>query len=192
MTVWFTSDWHLFHDNILKLVPRPFKNVQQMHSVILANYRSCVREGDVVHFLGDLTLRGPSGIEAVRRLVGGLPGTKHFVLGNHDRLKVQSLLKMGFASVHSSLVLRHGSCQYLHVHDPDEDLNTGWSYAPRIICGHVHEKWRYRAEPRPAVNVGVDAWGFQPVRRHTVMTLFDNPPDSFRRMLVGNAADFAA
>ncbi len=180
MTVWFTSDWHLFHDNILVSCERPFKNAQKMHAAIIENYCDRVREGDVVYFLGDLTMLGPSGIKGVRSLMMDLPGTKHYIMGNHDRLKVWSYTKMGFASVHTSLSIRHGNCQYLLVHDPKEACS--WSYAPRVICGHVHNNWVYRSEPKPTVNVGVDLWDFSPVRFSEVVAAFDrgvssNPKD---------------
>lgn len=160
MTVWLTADWHIWHDNIIALTGRPFRTQQQMHETLITNYQRLVADDDVVWFLGDLTLRGPKQIRGVQRIVEMLPGQKHFVLGNHDRLKVQSYLRMGFLSVHTHQELRHGGQDYPVVHDPKDAL----AGTDRLICGHVHEKWKTRANPYPTVNIGVDVWDFEPVR----------------------------
>ena len=53
---YFTSDWHLFHANIIKYSKRPFKNVEEMNEVILQNYFEVVKPGDRVYYLGDFAL----------------------------------------------------------------------------------------------------------------------------------------
>ena len=162
--IWFTSDWHLFHENILKSCKRPFKNVQEMGEKLLRNYNELVGDDDTVYFLGDLTMRGPTQVEPVRRSALQMKGRKHYVMGNHDRLKVWSYLKMGFASVHTGIVhsrfVSDGAvvdicCQ----HDPADKIpfpDCGF-----MLCGHVHNLWQAR---KGTVNVGVDVWDFKPVR----------------------------
>ena len=167
MTTWLTSDWHLFHENIIKLSLRPFTSIEHMHYVLLENYRACVKDEDVVYFLGDLTLRSPKQLLGVRSIVSRMPGRKHYIVGNHDRFKIDSYLKMGFESVHSSLWRETGRRTVFMVHDPDDAPER----APLVICGHVHEKWRTRREPVPTVNVGVDQWGFRPAEMHAVLLL---------------------
>ena len=51
----FTSDWHLYHTNILKYCDRPFKTIEEMHEVILHNWNRVVKKGDTVYVLGDVT-----------------------------------------------------------------------------------------------------------------------------------------
>jgi len=145
-----------------------------MHEAMVTNYQEWVRDGDTVYFLGDLTLRGPNQIEGIRKIVGMLPGQKHFILGNHDRLKVESYLKMGFISVHTHLDIQRGGVEYPLVHDPADALPG----AKRLICGHVHEKWKTRTDPVPTVNIGVDQWGFCPVR-------FSDAASTLQRLGVG-------
>lgn len=159
MTTWLTSDWHLFHERIIELTDRPFRNVDDMHSTILGQYHSRVQPDDTVWFLGDLTLRGPKQIKSIRAIVGQLPGNKHFIVGNHDRLKPESYLRMGFLSFHTSADILYRDRWYHLVHDPVDAL----SGTKRLICGHVHNNWKSRTQPYRTVNIGVDSWDFRPV-----------------------------
>jgi calcineurin-like phosphoesterase family protein len=48
---WFTSDWHFFHDNILKYEKnnRPFNNIKMMHNKIIDNYNMMVSNDFVMY-----------------------------------------------------------------------------------------------------------------------------------------------
>lgn len=57
-----------------------------------------------------------------------------------------------------------------------EDRFTQWRPVDTggwLLCGHVHEKWRQRSK---AVNVGVDAWGGQPVAESELVALIAEGP----------------
>lgn len=79
--VWFTSDWHLFHHNILKYDNRPFNDVYQMNQTIIANH-SFLSEGDHLFYLGDLTF---GKVDEVSTMLSGLKCKKYFIAGNHDK-----------------------------------------------------------------------------------------------------------
>ena len=133
MAVWFTSDWHLFHDNILVLADRPFASIEKMHARIVDEYTSRINEDDTVYILGDVTMCGPKQIQKVRAVFSKFPGHKHLILGNHDRMKLISYLKMGFESVHTSLDIEYSKRHYHLVHEPAEALRS-----TRVIFGHDH------------------------------------------------------
>lgn len=84
----FISDLHLFHKNVTgegnNFDDRPFKTLEQMHSVIKKNWNSAVTNADHVYILGDLAWKEN---EDVIQLVSTLRGSKHLLLGNHDRVK---------------------------------------------------------------------------------------------------------
>jgi len=133
-----------------------------MDKAIIDNYKATVKEDDTVYYLGDLTLDSPSNFWKIQNRIDGLPGQKHFILGNHDRFKPFAYHNLGFESVHTVLYLTFdGDKQFCLVHDP------AWATDPTIPCiaGHVHEKWRSRVTEAGvrAVNVGVDVWDFKPV-----------------------------
>jgi len=166
--IWFTSDWHLNHRNIIKYCERPFKNVHHMNKAILENYHKVVKEDDQVYFLGDMTMDGPSNKLKYESLFNSLPGMKHLVLGNHDRFKPFDYHELGFVSVHTALKqtfghidIAFGQADFFMAHDP------AWAQLPETlwICGHVHNHWKSMKTDKNTIiiNVGVDVWDFKPV-----------------------------
>jgi calcineurin-like phosphoesterase family protein len=79
--IFFTSDWHIGHENSLKFDKRPFKDLADMHRVLINNYNSSVKEDDVCYFLGDVGLTKG---DEIKEVISKLNGTKVLVLGNHD------------------------------------------------------------------------------------------------------------
>ena len=49
--LWFTSDLHLCHENILTFTQRPFATVDEMARAIIANINECVGESDTLCIL---------------------------------------------------------------------------------------------------------------------------------------------
>ena len=164
MAIYFTSDLHLRHANIINLCNRPFKNIQEMDNTILRNWNNTIKEEDLVYLLGDISLRGPQHYPWYKATIPKLHGEKVLILGNHDYLKPFQYLKMGFSSVHTSLCLE--SKWLFLVHDPINKI-----YAPKnynVICGHVHEKFKFADGYPKTINVGVDIWGYKPVSLFTI------------------------
>lgn len=77
----FTSDWHLGHANSIELDNRPFKNIEQMHRVLIKNYNNDVPDNGICYFLGDI---GLNNTELIYSVISQLKGTKVCILGNHD------------------------------------------------------------------------------------------------------------
>lgn len=81
--IFFTSDTHFFHQNILKYEPesRPFGSVEEMNEKIIENWNSVVGPEDTVYHLGDFFMGPTQNIEpTVKRLNGNII----LVRGNHD------------------------------------------------------------------------------------------------------------
>ncbi len=88
--VWFISDFHLYHKNVIRFDNRPFvtelgeADVATMHETIVGNWNNVVKPKDVVFYLGDMCFsRWELGSEIVARLNGDI----HFIMGNHDKNK---------------------------------------------------------------------------------------------------------
>lgn len=86
--IWFTADFHLSHQNIIKYCNRPFKNIQEMNSTILSNLESKVKQGDILYFLGDLTFKTEVALEFFEKF---RDIDIHFIIGNHDHTDVIQL-----------------------------------------------------------------------------------------------------
>lgn len=150
--IWFTSDTHFEHANIIQHCNRPFKNVQQMNKLLIKQYNSVVEQEDTVYFLGDLTIKPRSYKSALRDIVQNMKGTKHLILGNHDYFEPFDYVEIGFNSVHTKLEI----FSMILVHDPA----TAYTTDKTVLHGHVHNMWKKKNN---AINVGVDVWDYKPV-----------------------------
>ncbi len=81
--VFFISDLHFFHANIIKYESRPFKDVEEMNQVLINNWNSIVKSNDdKVFILGDLSLGNK---DQIKLIIDQLNGYKILIFGNHDR-----------------------------------------------------------------------------------------------------------
>ena len=51
--IYYTSDLHFGHRNVLKFDNRPFANVDEMDLVLIENWNNRVQPDDTVYILGD-------------------------------------------------------------------------------------------------------------------------------------------
>lgn len=91
--IWFTSDTHFNHKNILKFTDfegnrvRSFDSVEEMNETMIGRWNSVVKPGDKVYHLGDVFF-GPK--NEFKSMWPRLNGSKRLVVGNHDDIKFLS------------------------------------------------------------------------------------------------------
>lgn len=91
-SIYFTSDWHIGHNSILKFCNRPFKDCAHMHQVLINNYNAIVPEDGICYFVGDM---GLCRSEVMEEVISQLNGIKVLILGNHDK-GMEAMYKLGF------------------------------------------------------------------------------------------------
>ena len=95
--IFYTSDLHLGHANIIRHCNRPFASVEDMDEALIGNWNAKVTDGDTVHILGDLMFRNSCPSE---EYLSRLKGKKHLVVGNHDKAWMKKVdLSRWFESV---------------------------------------------------------------------------------------------
>lgn len=99
--IWFTSDPHYGHKNVIKYCLRPFENNWEMEKALVANYNALVKPFDIVYFIGDVFF---CGIVQSKAILKKLNGYKILIRGNHDQ-KASKMLEIGFDEVHEKLEL---------------------------------------------------------------------------------------
>ena len=52
--IFFTSDLHFGHENVLRFDNRPFETVEEMDDELIKRWNDKVAKGDLVYVLGDL------------------------------------------------------------------------------------------------------------------------------------------
>jgi len=151
MTIYFTSDMHLGHKNIIKYSDRPFKSVEEMDEEIINRFNSVVKSDDVVYDLGDLCL---SNFNVYKHRFNG---TLIRIKGSHDRdIKEPRMMVVTPENLFDeyrnpiSITLCHYAMR-------------SWErshYATWHLYGHHHGKLPPYGL---SFDVGVDCWNFYPV-----------------------------
>lgn len=165
--LYFTSDWHVGHENIIKFCNRPFESLEEMHEVLVTNYNSVVTYKDDVWFLGDLVLRAT---DAQSKLFGRLKGHKHVVWGNHDRSHRRVLSKY-FETNWEYKELKYDKRRFILMHYPIHSWN-GRNKGSIHLHGHTHGTLPFDKRLR-RMDVGVDVHNFHPVSYEEICKITD-------------------
>ena len=136
--IFFTSDTHFFHKNIIWMCLRPYNSVEEMNQKLIENWNSVVTNDDIVFHLGDFAFAGQPAWRSIREQ---LNGNIVLIKGNHDENNLRNGCKVLFDGVYEQIRLYIGTrCIYLN-HYPF--LCYGGSYknekdAVWNLFGHVH------------------------------------------------------
>ncbi len=190
--LWFTSDLHFFHNNVIRNSGRPFKSMEEMHETLIENWNKRVGKKEVVYVLGDFSF---GGMEKTKEILSRLKGYKILIKGNHDR-DAEWMLRAGFDKVYENyyielnpgnrkVFLSHfqyhpswwrtiklrvmGWGQYLRYNHKRMVDEGGW-----LFMAHVHSRKKVWGDGM--IHVGVDAWDYAPVSHTTLMKLMDENP----------------
>ena len=80
--LFFTSDLHVGHKNVLKFCNRPFLDIKDMSKGLIENWNRVVGENDIVFDLGDMFWFDSR--HDVKKFVEQLNGFIYKIPGNHD------------------------------------------------------------------------------------------------------------
>ena len=84
--IFFTSDQHFGHKNVIRYDNRPFTSVEDMDEALIRNWNAKVTEKDTVYVLGDISWYND---ETTATIFNSLKGHKILIKGNHDRVHGQ-------------------------------------------------------------------------------------------------------
>ncbi|MEO2133401.1 metallophosphoesterase [Microbacterium sp.] len=194
--VFYTSDLHLGHENVATR-HRGFESSGDHDNTFVDMWLDTVEAGDTVYVLGDVVGRTRDARYALA-LLGGLPGTKHLVAGNHDPVHpmhrstfakdMPAWLEV-FATVAPFLRRKLVGRELLLSHFPyaswGEGPARGGAEAARypqyrlpdlgtpLLHGHTHGAERTHGH---SLHVGLDAWGGKLVPQETVIEWLSGVP----------------
>ena len=163
--IFFTSDTHFGHANIIRFCNRPFGTVEEMDEALVANWNGKVGGNDTVYFLGDLFFR--ASIDRVRDILGRLKGRKHLIIGNHDSSwMTKELGDKYFVEIANYLDISNGGRHLVMCHYPM--LCWGGEEKSWMIHGHIHNNrhmdyWPLLQVRERVLNAGVEINSYAPV-----------------------------
>lgn len=175
--IFFTSDLHIGHANVIRFDGRPFESVDEMDAELIRRWNAKVSRSDLVYVLGDFiwttkTKDAPS-------ILKQLNGQKILIKGNHDRFLHNSAAKKCLSGIkdYDGIVVtlengRKQRCILSHYFMP---FYNGHYYDTILLHGHSHvtpeadEEIRIAKElneagfPNRIFNVGCMRWNYEPV-----------------------------
>ena len=184
--LFFTSDTHFNHANIVRFCDRPFKNVEDMNETLIANWNSVVGQDDDVFHLGDFCLGGSA---EWTKVLDRLNGKIHLIVGNHDLKN----LRQGFIGRFEEVVMqRHieiGKQKIYLNHYPFLCFSGSYKDDVWQFFGHVHTRknntgidaGRLQYLYPTQYDVGVDNNNFTPVSYEQVNKIIESQIKLARR-----------
>lgn len=95
--IFFTSDLHFGHENVLRFDSRPFATVEEMDSELIRRWNAKVGRGDLVYVLGDMIWKSRN--DDAPALIRSLNGQIILIKGNHDRFLHNARAKDALAGI---------------------------------------------------------------------------------------------
>lgn len=190
MKVFFTSDLHIGHENVLIFDNRPFKSLEEMKQEIIRRWNEKVRPGDLVYVLGDMIWKMQD--HEVHELLKALNGQIILIKGNHDRFwknsKTQKLLAGIKDKDNISVTLNDGTNVRVILSHYFEPFYLGQRYNGVHLYGHFHDSQEHydaleiikylqdKGYNIRAYNVGCMHWNYEPVTLDEILERGYNYP----------------
>lgn len=170
--IWFTSDHHFHHKNIVSMCNRPFSSYEKMEEYLIWAWNNCIKERDEVYYLGDFSIS--SKINDVDRIFQKLNGKIYILKGNHDEwIKSNGIFPITKNSVctliNPEYELRYKKRSFILSHYAMRTWNKS-HYGSIHLYGHSHGNLSGYGL---SMDVGVDANNFFPIDIETVITIME-------------------
>jgi calcineurin-like phosphoesterase family protein len=176
--IFFTSDQHFNHTNIIKYCHRPFNNIEHMNEEIIKRWNSKVTSKDCVYVLGDFVFIPK--IKIISEIVNQLNGRIFLLKGDHGNINMDSLKdKVGLVdpivelvptfplvNIKTTITLCHWCMRVW----PKSHYNSWHLY------GHSHGTLPPEGKSH---DIGVDNNNFYPLSLDEIIELMKFKPDNF-------------
>ena len=182
--IFFTSDTHFFHKNIIDYSNRPWNTIEQMNEGIIDNWNNVVGEKDIVYHLGDVAMGGSKRAEELSSILFKLNGTIRLVRGNHDDYVLNSPCIERFDWVKDYHELKYtspsyGKRKFVLMHYPlltwnssNRKTKEGLPYSIQLH-GHCHGGVNSLNNQTTRMDVGVDPNEYQPLSIESIIKLMN-------------------
>lgn len=157
--VWFWSDLHFFHTNVIRYCDRPFATAAEMNTALVSNCLSLVTSQDILVIGGDITM---GNVEATNAMLRAIPGYKINVLGNHDYHK-HALLKLAVDETVACFEIAHEGQSIFVSHYPVSE--SVLAPGQLNLHGHIHNNGLppELGSGGRHINMSVECIGYTPV-----------------------------
>ena len=161
--IYFTSDLHLYHKNIIEYAHRPFETVEEMNETIIHNINTEVSKNDFLFILGDFCfLSVKKAIDLFKKINCN---NITFTQGNHDQKRfVERIVSESGKNINSfyineepTFLVDNNIIHFNHI--PLDKISQG----DINLHGHIHTEGHYSIINKGYYDVGVDNNEFKPI-----------------------------
>jgi len=132
--LWFTSDTHFSHKNIIRWCGRPWETAEEMDAALIQKWNEVVPKDGIIFHLGDFCFGGADRWKKIRK---SLNGKIYLVMGNHDSSASQPMLNL-FEKVYGGVARLKVDHQEIWLSHFPLLCWTGSERGSWNLFGHVH------------------------------------------------------
>ena len=181
--IFFTSDLHFGHKNIIRFDNRPFSTVEEMDEALIRNWNAKVSEEDTVYVLGDISWYNDA---KTSEIFNFLHGHKILIKGNHDR--VHGKVRFCFEEIADYKEIEVNGQKITLCHYPIIFFNRH-HYGAYMFYGHVHNYELEQLDVKcNAYNVGTMVNNYEPVTFEEVLANYE----AHRKLTMGVASEWTS
>ena len=173
MNLFFISDTHFGHKNILKHADRPFDSIEEHDEYLIDRWNLNVSPKDHVYHLGDFCFWNKK-IDA-NKIASRLNGKKYLIVGNHDKNlpdKHFTILGTYFELNPKSFDKESNVPLLVLCHYPFLSWNKAF-HGSYCLYGHVHGRYEIQDNDTLRMDVGVDSNDYAPISWDEIETIMD-------------------
>jgi calcineurin-like phosphoesterase family protein len=165
--VWFWSDHHFGHNNVLKYCNRPFPSTELMRDCLIGNHNKLVGVDDITVFVGDVSFLDSH--VKVNDILNQMNGYKILVLGNHD-IERDRYVPYAFDEICVVKAFQHQHngvyINFTLTHYPFTNVPEDMYYTTINVHGHIHDK---QSKEEHQINVSVEAVNYKPMNFNDIL-----------------------
>lgn len=185
--IFFTSDLHFGHENVIGFDKRPFATVEEMDEELISRWNAKVGKGDLVYVLGDMIWKTRNG--DAEQLIKSLNGQIILIKGNHDRFLHNAKAKNALAGIKDyddiCVKLEDGSSRRVILCHYFIPFYIGHRHQGIHLYGHSHNSEECMQEElikrslsangfeTRSYNVGCMHWNYEPVTLDEILAYKD-------------------
>lgn len=133
--IYYISDLHFGHANVIRFDNRPFSDVHEMDKYMIELWNMRVKDEDHVYVVGDVSLNNSLPVE---KYLAQLKGHKHLIKGNHDgKLLKNEKAREYFESIDDILQITDEGRRVCMCHYPLAEW-PGYYKGGYHVYGHIH------------------------------------------------------
>lgn len=168
--IYFTSDLHFYHANVIKYSNRPFKDVNEMNYTLIKNINNTVLISDELYILGDFGFCSEEEAEGIIKQIQCK--NLYYIFGNHDKPMKSPKVTKYFKSMDYYKEISFNKQRFILCHYPFIEWNAGHRGSIHLH-GHCHGNLKYpdMLHNKKIFDIGSDVWHYYPVSAQHIINL---------------------